>query len=73
LTGVFGDHPGIEWASSPEDVIALAMKNIGQPLRIKSQGDNETSTSLRQIFSSSNTVDKFEASLITLTESVVRK
>jgi glycosyltransferase involved in cell wall biosynthesis len=73
LVGVFGNHGGIEWASSPEGVIALAMKNTEEKSGTESTKDNVNPTSLRHLFSPSNTVDKFESSLITLTESLVRK
>jgi glycosyltransferase involved in cell wall biosynthesis len=73
LEGVFGDHQAIEWASSPEDVIAIAMKSNQKPGRTESKKANKNPTALRELFSPSNTVDKFEASLKLIIEGETKR
>jgi glycosyltransferase involved in cell wall biosynthesis len=72
LVGVFGDHEGIEWASSPQDAMKLAVNRIEKLGRSNSK-PNANSELLRKTFSPSDTVERFEASLRLLKESGVRK
>jgi glycosyltransferase involved in cell wall biosynthesis len=73
LEGVFGDHQVIEWASSPEEVIATAMKSNQKPGGAKPKQDNKNPTALVDLFSPSSTVDKFESALKSIIEREIRR
>jgi hypothetical protein len=73
LEGVFGDHQVIEWASSPEEVIATAMKSNQKPGGAKPKQGNKNPTTLVDLFSPSSTVDKFESALKSIIEREIRR